>query len=426
MIEQGTLCVSSGKLEDGTRTLASPQRGEASDSEINPQGPGDRAELSVPGDEALGVGPLSEREDQKLEGVMAGVRNQPDQAQFSTILARIGNSLPKLAVTVACMMEERHEKATNEAGVVQGVQQLLYSSQSNLVVSSDEMLTDRNQHGSGSAPTYEESGTVAQTEHVRSPNPSFTEYDVYPTHIAYKIYQKGMQSTRCKRIGDGSFFIAKRSWDRLTRDFPTTKSGMKRLLPLAFDCDARFVYEEIAGVNPDANCEELWKLLGMRLCNEVHQSTLRDRFFAMTWNERRETFEKFAWRLRSASLLLPDMIDDGLLLNRLKNGLPNRLQDQPKLLSGTFDEVVSRVSSLSSAQGHRLEKICEVREDGVAKMSHVPSFSSDNRFAHVRCHYCQNLGHISRDCEKKMADRGASGKGRGDQPGPAGPDPKRN
>ena len=59
-------------------------------------------------------------------------------------------------------------------------------------------------------------------------------------------------------------------------------------------------------------------------------------------------------------------------------------------------------------------------------MSHVPSFSSDKRFAHARCHYCQNLGHMSRDCEKKMADREASVKGRGDQQGPAGPYSKRN
>ena len=210
-----------------------------------------------------------------------------------------------------------------------------------------------------------------------------------------------MQSTRSKRIGNGSFFIAKCSWDRPIKDFPTSKAGMKRLLPLALDSDAGFVYEEIAGVNLFASFEELWKLLGMRLCNEIHQSALRDRFFAMTWNERREPFEKFAWRLRSASQLLSDKVDDGLLPNRLKNGLPNRLQDQAKLISGTFDEVVSRVSSMYSARGNRLEKVCQLREDGLAKIGHVLSFSSDNRFAHVRCHYCQTLGHISRDCEKK-------------------------
>ena len=189
-----------------------------------------------------------------------------------------------------------------------------------------------------------------------------SEYTVYPTHVAYRIYQKGMLSARCKRIGDGSFFISKRSWDRLTKDFPTSKAGKKRLFSLAFDGDARFVYEEVAGFNPDASSEELWDMLGNRLCNDIHQSTLRDRFFPMTWNEKRETFEKFAWCLCSAALLLPGAVDDGLLLNRLKNGLPNRLQDQAKLVSGTFDEVVSRVSSLSTAQGNRHEAVREVRE----------------------------------------------------------------
>ena len=201
---------------------------------------------------------------------------------------------------------------------------------------------------------------------------------------------------------------------------------MMRVLPLAFDSDARHVYEEIAGVHPDADCDELWELLEKRLCNEVHQSALRDRFLSMTWNEKRETFERFAWRLRSASLLLPETIDDGLLLNRLTNGLPNRLQDQAKLVAGTFDEVVSRVSGLSSAQSNRVEKIREVRESGMEPKKQGSIYSSSDRFAHVRCHYCQKLGHISRDCEKKMSDRVASGKGRADRRSPVGPNPMRN
>ena len=93
---------------------------------------------------------------------------------------------------------------------------------------------------------------------------------------------------------------------------------MKRLLPLAFDGDARLVYEQIASLNPDSSCSKLWDLLSKRLCNEIHQSVLRNRIFAMTWDEKKETFDRFAWRLRSPSLLLPDVIDDGMLLNRLK------------------------------------------------------------------------------------------------------------
>lgn len=152
-------------------------------------------------------------------------------------------------------------------------------------------------------------------------------------------------------------------------------------------------------------------MLQERLCNEVHQSSLRDRFFAMRWNDRRETFDKFAWRLRSASLLLPDKIDDGLLLNRLKTGLPIRLQDHAKLVSGSFDEVVSRVSSLSSAQSSRVEVVREIKED------RTPT----DRFANVQCHYCQNLGHISCDCEKKKSDKQYKGKEHGNREGPARP-----
>ena len=40
---------------------------------------------------------------------------------------------------------------------------------------------------------------------------SFTgDFEIFLTHIAYKIYQKGLESTRCRPIGDGSFFLAKR------------------------------------------------------------------------------------------------------------------------------------------------------------------------------------------------------------------------
>ena len=276
------------------------------------------------------------------------------------------------------------------------------------------------------ASNAEKTALAATENRDKAANSLARDYDIYPTHIAYKIYQKGLQSTRCKRIGDGSFFVAKRCWDRLPVDFPTTQAGMKRLLPLTFDGDARLVYEEIANLNPNSSYLKLWDLLSKRLCNEIHQSALRDRFFAMTWDERKETFERFAWRLRSASLLLPDVIDDGLLLNRLKNGLPNRLQDQAKLVSGTFDEVVSRVSTLSTAKGHRPEMVREVRENGQTKEEFNGMQLATDRFANFRCHYCQRLGHISRDCEKKRNDRFTQGKGNPDQRSPSGPNPKQN
>lgn len=398
-------------MASGTR--ANPERGETLESGNDSQNAEVASENPVPDDDETRLSLLNDE-------------SQPGEDESTPALERIESILSKLAVAVERMKNGHAPHTSNQASAVPVGRDSPFPGQSNLEISSDEEFADGNHNGSSNDRVFDESGTGIRSRNVQTKNASTADYELYPTHIAYKIYQKGMQTIRCRRIGDGSFFIAKRSWNRLTKDFPTTDAGKKRLLPLAFDGDARLVYEEIAGVHPDSNCEEFWTMLGKRLCNDIHQSALRDRFLEMTWNEKRETFEKFAWRLRSTSLLLPEVVDDGLLLNRLKNGLPNRLQDQAKLVAGTFDEVVSRVSSLSSAQINRIEKVREVREEGIAKVGEDSNLLSANRFAHARCHYCQNLGHISRDCSKKISARRGPGKEQGYQQRPAGPNPKLN
>lgn len=407
-------------------TRAHPARGESSDTRMDirddTEAPESPKDLNVETLEEL----KPEVPEEQMRNTVSEAEVESSIARTSQALEKIECTLSKLTVAITGMQEERFTRNSD----------LLGSAEDHHRYQCDKGKASENPHAdewedgsrciSNRAQGLENDFTVTDDRYKHIRETASRDYEVYPTHVAYKIYQKGMQSTRCKRIGDGSFFIAKRSWDRLAKDFPTTETGMRRLLPLAFDSDARLVYEEIAGVHQEASCDKLWELLGKRLCNEVHQSALRDRFFAMTWNEKRESFEKFAWRLRSASLLLPDVVDDGLLLNRLKNGLPNRLQDQAKLVSGTFDEVVSRVSSLSSARNSRVESVREIREDAQAASGQENRNSQVDRFAHVRCHYCQKLGHISRDCEKKLKDRTVAGKGRGDQPRPAGLNPKRN
>ena len=188
------------------------------------------------------------------------------------------------------------------------------------------------------------------------------EYSVYPTHVAFKIYQQGLIGFRCKRVGDGSFFLAKRTWERLLKDFPIMESSRMRLILQAFEGDARHVFEEIANSDPDMDSAELWTRLEKRLCNSVYQSALRDKFFSISWCDKRESFDKCASRLRSAALTIPDAIEEGIMLNRLKAGLPTRLQDQASLVPGGFDEVVSRLSCLSTAQMVKGEHVREVNE----------------------------------------------------------------
>lgn len=239
---------------------------------------------------------------------------------------------------------------------------------------------------------------------------------LYTTHRAFKIYEKALERSRCKRIGDGSFFTAKRKWDRLVRDFPISEASKLRLIPLAFDGDAERVFDDVSGENIGCTSDELWEHLQTRLCNDTHQSVLRDNFFAMQWNESRESFMKFATRLRSAAMMLPSgTIDEGFLLNRLKTGLPKRIQDQAALISGSYDEVVGKLASLSTVKNPK------ERVRAVVEGSHIePKTNTPTQpwWETAQCHYCKEVGHIARHCPKKRRDKEMSKnlQGKGEAP----------
>lgn len=67
------------------------------------------------------------------------------------------------------------------------------------------------------------------------------EYESYPISVAYNIYQSDSENPHCKNIGNGSFFDAKRIWERLIWDLPIKKAAERRLLPIVFQRDARRV-----------------------------------------------------------------------------------------------------------------------------------------------------------------------------------------
>lgn len=48
------------------------------------------------------------------------------------------------------------------------------------------------------------------------------EMGLYQSHLASKIYQRGLEDVPCIKMGDFSFFTLKRIWDGLHKDFPVT------------------------------------------------------------------------------------------------------------------------------------------------------------------------------------------------------------
>lgn len=116
----------------------------------------------------------------------------------------------------------------------------------------------------------------------------------------------------------------------------------------------------------------------------------------MKLNEKRESFPAYETRLRSAALAIPNGIPEDVLMNRLKAGIPLRLREQAHLVTGTYDEVATRLGRLSTAQVIR-ETVQEMSEDTPRSVLGV----EDNRYATYLCHFCGNRRHIARDCVKK-------------------------
>lgn len=177
-------------------------------------------------------------------------------------------------------------------------------------------------------------------------------------------------------------------------------------MPCAFERNARHVYEEVAESHVDASADDLWEILETSLCNMTHRSALQDKILGMKRNDRKESVAHYAERLRSAEMALPTTSSMDVLLNCFKAGLPQKLQDQAVLVTGEFDTVVSSVSRLSAAQPsiHR-ESVRYTAETPDTTQNTASRGSSTDRFAHFKCHACQQMGHIARHCLKTRGEK---------------------
>ena len=103
------------------------------------------------------------------------------------------------------------------------------------------------------------------------------------------------------------------------------------------------------------------KKFELRHWNEVHRVVLQGRFFDLRWNEKSESSYAIARKFGSVALALPNGMTVEVMLNQLKAGIPPRLRDQPQLITESFDEVVSRLSRVSSPHLNR-ESVRKISE----------------------------------------------------------------
>lgn len=89
-------------------------------------------------------------------------------------------------------------------------------------------------------------------------------------------------------------------------------------------------------------------------------------------------------------------MSEDVLLNRLKAGISTRQRDQSHLITGSFDEVVIRLSRASIAQLIRgqVPETCE--QPGIEGRE-----ETESRFANFFCHRCGRRGHNARRCVRK-------------------------
>lgn len=63
-----------------------------------------------------------------------------------------------------------------------------------------------------------------------------------------------------------------------------------------------------------------------------------------------ERFESYnIQKLSSFALSMPNGVKEDVLLSRLKAGIPSRLRDQSHLATGSFNEVLTRLSRVLAA-----------------------------------------------------------------------------
>ena len=133
-----------------------------------------------------------------------------------------------------------------------------------------------------------------------APSPQFFPTDItvasrfFDSQMAHKLYSRQFMGDRVSNIGDPQFFVARKTWRRLIRDFPVHSNDLRRLVGVAFMRPAKRIYKEVSSNHLETEYEELWDLLESKLYNTSQQRGHRASMFSASWKERTESIDQSA------------------------------------------------------------------------------------------------------------------------------------
>jgi hypothetical protein len=148
----------------------------------------------------------------------------------------------------------------------------------------------------------------------------------------------------------------------MSANYRTRERHLKRFLSRLWKGDVLRVYHNILITHPYVTSEQIWEAMKLVVYNDSHVVVVRDRMYRPSYDHKKETAVQYGKGIKAAALSLVYCIPEKQLTTQFIQGLPARLRERAKLLSGPFDEIaekMSRVAATAAANDQRLFAIEE-------------------------------------------------------------------
>jgi Retrotransposon gag protein len=226
--------------------------------------------------------------------------------------------------------------------------------------------------------------------------------------------------------GDGRFPSLRRRLLRLLNDAPIFAEDARVLMAYGFKEAASEKFEEVLAKHDDASSEQLWTLLETKLFS-AHQIAATRTAFSNADMGTHESVKSYSLRLKKLARALPEGRTEEVLHQRFITGLLPHMRKDAALVSGSYDQIVSKMAGLEAFRPEGSSSRCArarrrwssptmgrgVDEGEGTFAEHIEAVSAMNeplstppvgfkpgapvepRLRKVQCWRCNQLGHMA-------------------------------